>query len=166
MAEWKVDAKARQVIAPDGRVFPAEWMNDRWRVDFPLSEPTKVNSSRSTFDIKSVDEAQKQWDKALDEGVELLRLAGTMCFGNDWIMPMANLLQVNRTSIHRWVTKERPLTVDHPVWPDVINAVGKVQHDAQNKADALKQFYKNLKTILKQADTFESGRHAGGSVAD
>jgi len=151
MADWKVNSKKLSVTAPDGTEFGMTWVGKEWRSDTPVQTD------------KRADQALKRWNDALSEGVDLLKVTGETCFGPEWIAPMANLLEINRTSIHRWMTKERPLTIDHPVWPDVLNAVGKCQAELQYRADAVKEFHKTLKALVRKADTFESGRHAGGA---
>ncbi len=150
MINWKIDSKTRRATRGNDVV---EFNHDG---EVWLAQSVTSNAP-------AVDEALTEWLATLSSAVDRLRRAGEACFGRDWIMPMANELGVNRSSIIRWNSLERPLAMDHPIWADVLAALDKRHTEMQTQLSVIAESRKDIKAALRGVEAFESGRHAGGN---
>jgi hypothetical protein len=55
--------------------------------------------------------------------VEFLGLAGVTLHGHEWIVPLAAEVGVSPEEVRAWLQGETPLTMQAPIWPEVIKAL-------------------------------------------
>ncbi len=95
-----VDGRARQVVGPDGRRHDMTYAGDgRWQGVCP--------------------DAVRVWQDAIRQGQVALERNGRALYGDDWLVPLADDLQVSVKTVGQWMAGKLPLMPDHSVWRDI-----------------------------------------------
>lgn len=144
--DWKIDSKLRNATHKDGSVVSFAYLDGQWFMP-DISTPSEPKYQ----------EALSAWNAALDEAISIMTEAGESMYGHNWVLPTSRDLEVNVSSLQRWLTKERPLTMDHPIW--------KISVPAALQARAIKQLdlVTKIKKRLLTAETITSGRYVGAN---
>ena len=149
---WTIDSKLRKATHAKGTsvTFSYDSAAKAWTCATPLEflAPTKDDAQ------KLAAEALAAWHEALDEGIAMMTAAGEAMYGSNWMLATARDLDVNYTSLQRWMSKERALTMDHPIWEVSVPAA------LESHAKAQLDLVARIKERLLTATTITSGRYA------
>lgn len=133
---WIIDANLRR--ATNGTTTVQFYYDgERWGIETPANGKIQQGSKQALV----------LWLDALNEGAEMLTAAGQACFGEGWMMQMANELGLNRRSIQRWLSLAIPLTTEHSVWPQVMEVMAKRQREMGAQIETIKSLTKTLAGI-------------------
>jgi nickel-dependent lactate racemase len=135
---WTIDAKNHRATHESGQVITFEFVNKDWVVD----------GRRAAHK-----QALEAWNAALDEGIQTLTDTGKAMHGNDWMLAISRDIDVAYSSVKRWVNRERPLTMEHPVWESIAQILHERAEAQMNLADKIRERILNVETIT-------SGRYA------
>lgn len=135
---WKINLNTRSADNGAGKTVQFTRTGTRWAA------------------VPHDDGALVAWERELSRGADALRQVGETLYGDQWKTPLADEIGVSRETPRLWLSGKTPFTLDHPIWPVIVEKL-------EDRRDTANKLLTMIGKALSRAEAPVSKRYAGNS---